>query len=293
MKKKSILLFVSVIFFAACSNDFDYEVKPIDQSTHYDNVYVIMGQSNATGVAKASFLETKSPSIYAKYSAGNPKVLIACDVDTHITKTFKPVRFGFGADDGYFGPEIGMSEMIESEDPAYIIKGTWSGSCLQTQYMDYSGTKLELYNRYTSFILERLGALKDEGKNPRLRGIFWMQGESDSLNQICNTYKDAESLFIKHLRKDLNEYVYGYVNFVDAYISTKSIFWENPTVINQHKDQVAELDEHNYCIHTNGEDENAIDLTLKSLSGEDNDAAHYDSLSMLSLGLEAGKFVIK
>ena len=58
--------------------------------------------------------------------------------------------------------------------------------------------------------------------------------------------------------------------------------------INKCKEKLSEEDDHFYCIKTNNEDENAIDLSLK-----DYDKAHYDAPSMLLLGKTAGEYIIK
>lgn len=270
-------------------------VKQYDPNTHYDNVYIIMGQSNATGISKASFLETKSPVTYQKFSTGVNNVLISYDVDQRVEENYVPVKFGQGANNEHFGPEIGIADILsEANETSYIVKATWSGSCLQADYMNKDGDRYRLYDRFVPFIKHQIKKLKDNGKNPRLKGLFWMQGESDSWNVVCDTYGQAFDVFMKSLRKEFNDYIYTYFNFVDAYISTRSPHWPNPTVINTQKQVYSEKDEHNYCIKTNGEDESALNLVLKSESLEDpNDSAHYDSLSMLALGKEAGKYLIK
>ena len=294
MKPKLFLLF-PLLSLAACSSDINYDTNPIDPNIHYDNVYLIMGQSNASGISPVSFLETKAPETYAKYLNGYEKVYYSSDCDNTVTTTFEPVRLGKGNSAPYFGPEIGIADAISSnEETSYIIKATLSGSTLQTQYINKNGQKFNLYNRFVPFINQQLRDLKESGKNPRVRGIFWMQGESDSTNQaLSSTYQAATSVFIQHLRHDINEYVFGYVNFVDAYISTKSHHWVYSNEINQAKLNVSNENEHNYCIKTNGEDEGALDLVLKSAEEDPNDDAHYDSLSMLALGREAGKYLIK
>ena len=296
MNKKHLFLFLPLLCLSACSNspNFDYSVKPVDPDEHYDNVYIIMGQSNASGIAQASWLETKDPVTYAKYAANYNKVEISYDVDQRVSTNFVPVRIGFGAAEGFYGPEIGISEVIsEVDEKSYIIKATWSGSCLQSQYVNKNGDTFELYDRFVPFIKDQLKRLERNNKNPRVKGLFWMQGESDSLEGLCDTYGEALEWFVRRMRMELNDYVYGYMNFVDAYISTKTI-WPSPDPVNQGKEEFAKKDEHNYCIKTNGEDSTALDLGIKSQTGEDiNDPAHYDSLSMLALGKEAGKYLIK
>lgn len=292
--KKSFFLMVPLLCLSACAENFNYDVKPFDPNEHYDNVYVIMGQSNASGVSKASFLETKAPETYAKYINGFNKVEITYDVDDHVNENYVPVRFGLANTEEFFGPEIGISDVISQVDEKpYIIKASWSGSCLQAEYVDKDGNTYKLYDRFVPFIQKQLKKLKKAGKNPRVKGLFWMQGESDSWEGLCDHYGPALEWFVKRMRKELNDYVYGYVNFVDAYISTKTI-WTYSEKVNKAKQDFSNEALHNYCIKTNGEDENAIDLGIKSQTGEDpNDMAHYDSISMLTLGREAGKYLIK
>ena len=121
-----------------------------------------------------------------------------------------------------------------------------------------------------------------------------MQGESDSFLQYSDKYGKAEKYFLDYLRIDLNEWIYDHFNFVDAYIYVGGLCWVNPEIINGCKQQIADSEEHCYCIKTNGEDETAIKLYLKCETGEDaEDLAHYDSASMLLLGKTAGEYLVK
>lgn len=258
------------------------------------NVYVIMGQSNASGCTPSSFLEASNPDVYAKYSKGNNKVQITWDVIFHADGEFRPTKFGMADGPDLFGPEIGIAEVLSSHyKKSYIVKGTLSGSCMQTNYVDKDGNKLVYYNHFISLIKEKVGKLEKMGKSPRICGLFWMQGESDATDELCSTYGIATQHFYNHLVEDLSPWIYDHFNFVDAYISTKSIFWKNPGVVNSGKQYVADNNPNCYCIKTNGEDETAIDLYLKSQSGEGDDSAHYDSKSELLLGKTAGEYLIK
>ena len=271
-----------------------YKPKTLKEGVKYEDVYLIMGQSNASGCSYHSYLESKSPEVYAKYKNGNDKVLISYDCDNQIQSNFVPVKFGFGNTDECFGPEIGISEVLSTkEDTSYIIKATWSGSCLRTEYVNEDGNKQKYYKRFVPFIKKQLKQLEKEGKHPRVRGLFWMQGESDSFCDEEEKYYDAEKLFINYLRHDLNDWIYEYFNFVDAYIYDHGICWRDPQIINAAKQKLSEEDEHFYCIKTNGEDESAISLKLKCESDETDDLAHYDSLSMVLLGKTAGQYLIK
>ena len=257
MKIRHLLLtLIAAISLSSCDKT-SYQPKELDPNTTYDSVYLIMGQSNASGVSPHSFLKDNNPDIYTKY------------VD-------------------------GIAETIsQTEESSYIIKATFSGSCLMTQYVDKNGGKHELYNRFIGFIKGQLNALTSSGKNPRVKGVFWMQGESDSFLDYKNQYQKAEQHFYEYLRHDLNDWIYEYFNFVDAYICTTSKTWPDAEVINECKERFVNANEHCYCIKTNGEDDNAINLTIKSQTGEGDDVAHYDSKSMLLLGLTAGSYLLK
>lgn len=289
-KTLPLILFMLI---TSCSSNTNYKPKELNPNKTYDDVYLIMGQSNASGISEQKHLATKDPEMYQKYSQENSKVLISYDCDERIQKDFMPVKFGYGHDENCFGPEIGITESLkEKETTQYIIKATWSGSCLQNQYIDKNGKKYELYKRFIHFIKGQLETLTKQGKNPRLRGVFWMQGESDSFLLNYN-YKPASLQFFNNLRRDLNKWIYEYFNIVDAYIFTRGTYWPKPEIINACKQELADENEHWYCIKTNGEDENAIKLYLKSETGEDEDLAHYDSKSMLLLGKTAGEYLLK
>lgn len=291
MKKLGLLTLLPFLFsLVGCEN---YKPKELNPNKTYDDVYLIMGQSNASGVSEQKHLVTKNPEMYQKYSEGNSKVLISYDCDERIQKDFVPVKYGYGHDENCFGPEIGIAESLsEKEATQYIIKATWSGSCLQTQYMDKDGKKHTLYKRFIPFIKGQLESLEKQGKNPRLRGVFWMQGESDSF-LLSYDYKPASLRFFNNLRSDLNKWIYEYFNIVDAYIFTRGICWTKPEIINTCKQQLADENEHWYCIKTNGEDESAIKLYLKCETEEGDDLAHYDTVSMLLLGKTAGEYLLK
>lgn len=289
--KRKFFIFLLISLISGCAS---YNPKKLDPNAKYDDVYLIMGQSNASGVSAQEYLSIKNPGIYEKYSSGNDKVFISYDVDDRVEKNFVPVKFGFGHDENFFGPEIGMAEALsQKEESSYIIKATWSGSCLQTEYMNKNGKKFKYYKRFIPFIQNQLKTLEEQGKNPRVRGLFWMQGESDSFLEHSETYRQAMQRFYEHLRHDLNNWIYDYFNFVDAYIYDHGICWVNPEIINAAKQGFCDENEHCFCIKTNGEDESAIMLYLKCETEEGDDLAHYDSLSMLLLGKTAGELITK
>ena len=295
MKLQSALsLLLISIFLAGCKGSTSYQPKVLDPNVTYSNVYLLMGQSNASGVAECSYLENTHPEVYQRYTEGNSKVLISYNTGFQVNYDFVPTKFGQGHQEEYFGPEIGMAETLNTlDETSYIIKSCEGATCLMTQYVNERGKKLKLYKKYVGFIQEQLKVLEKEGKTPRVRGIFWVQGESDSFLEKSYKYKDAEEWFFKYLRHDLNNYIYDHFNFVDAYIYTDGMCWVNPEIINDCKQRFADENEHCYCIKVNGEDESAIKLYLKCESDQGDDLAHYDAQSNLLLGMTAANYLIK
>ena len=292
MKLSKLLLTLPIVLSLTGCDNTSYNPKELDANKTYENVYLIMGQSNASGVSPFSYVESYEPELYQRYMKGNEKVLITYDVDGRVENNYVPTKFGYGCNEETFGPEIGIAEVLsQKQDLSYIIKASYGGTCLMTQYVSEKGKKHELYNHYINFIKQQLMKLEGEGKNPRLRGVFWMQGESDSFLDYKDQYDKAEQYFFDYLRHDLNEWIYEYFNIVDAYIFTRGICWVDPEVINGCKDKFAANNEHAYCIKTNGEDETAIKLYLKCETDEGDDLAHYDSKSMLLLGKTAGEYL--
>ena len=120
MKIKQLLFLLPLIMcISGCGGEtiieIPYEPKPLDANVTYDNVYLIMGQSNASGVAPHEHLKEKEADLYQKYSEGNTKVLMSYDVDERIQKDFVSTKWGFGNNEDLFGPEIGIAEAMHEK----------------------------------------------------------------------------------------------------------------------------------------------------------------------------------
>ena len=290
---------------SSSSNNDSSESSSSEPEPEEISVIVLAGQSNMEGNTWSQYISTSygfSEEEVARIKAGYQDITMSyrCFYNgnpsggTDSYGLFMPVKLGQANTTSKFGPEIGIAETLsEQSDTSYIIKATYSGSCLQTQYVTNGGRKLKLYTHFVKFIKRQLKVLESENKTPRVRGVFWMQGESDTFLSYSNKYGKAEKYFLDYLRIDLNNWIYDHFNFVDAYIYTGGICWVNPEIVNECKQQIADSNEHCYCIKTNGEDETAIKLYLKSETNEGDDLAHYCSSSMLLLGKTAGEYLIK
>lgn len=292
MKKLVLLSSISILLLSGCG-----------PSTHGDkyhdlirpgkaNVILITGQSNASGNSPWEFLQSKNPYIYNKFKDGVTNVLTSYYVhDSNNYEYFAPTKFGMGDAESLFGPEIGIADVFsEANGFTYIIKFAVGGTRLYDNWLNSHGQRGRLYNDSIDWFKKRLEYLKENGVEPNIVGQFWMQGEGDSTDAWGSVYGENLKNIISFYREDLKDYYQDYYTFVDAYISTKTV-WPNPILINQQKQMVADSDPNVFCIKTNGEDESAINLDIKSHSGEGDDIAHYDSQSEVVLGQRAGQII--
>jgi len=104
-----------------------------------------------------------------------------------------------------------------------------------------------------------------------------MQGESDSnLASQAYNYYELETALIAHIREKYADHasVRG-IAFIDAAISNSGM-WSNYLALNYSKILISRDSHLNYYIDTNAHGMTTLE--------ENNDYAHYDSMSMLLLG---------
>lgn len=284
-----VLLCASVLCGCNTHKDVDNPVgKLSEDGTYYTNVILLYGQSNATGCAQWKYLQTTDMDNYERYLQGFPmcQTSFVCE-SHHANGVFEATRFGMGASESHFGPEFGIADVFNSQfsdRKTYIIKWTYGGSNLNSQWLtNITSKRGGFYDKAMEFTLQQLQLLRDAGLSPRIIGVCWMQGESDCCPGDRDKYYDNETKFINYLRNDLTEYYVGTLNFVDAFISTKTV-WQLPEVVNSAKQRIADEDSHVAVIHTNGEDATALDLFVNAEPTDNPDLAHYDSASMIALG---------
>lgn len=251
------------------------------------HIVLLYGQSNADGCSSSSFLRQTNESKYTEYNTGYENVYINYYNDlgrSFLGYTFDICTLGCGYSQGQYGPEMGIAEMMSAAYPTektFIIKRTWGGTALKTQWLNGKCQRGQIYNSAMDFTYKCLDYLKIKGYDLTIDGICWMQGESDCA--ICNKesyYKNTEA-FVSLLRYDLKNYQSN-IRFIDAMISD---VWDNSPAINAAKVEFEKTSSLNYLIDTTS-------LTT-NLEPEGNpDLAHYDSLSMVKLGQDFGKILI-
>ena len=258
-------------------------------------VILLLGQSNATGSSITAYLQKNIPAEqFARYEQGFESVLINYCLDDHNATSggqFVPVDLTCGATTGFFGPEVGMAEVISEAYPdetVFILKYTMSGYSLHHHWL-CAGQRGSIYEACLVFLTTRLDYLRRQGYDPRVEAICWMQGESDTTDFKASHYYDNQVAFASYLREDLVAYAPEEgICFIDAGISNSPYCEPAYPAINEAKVRFSELSPLNLYFST-------IDLGFtihKEPKGEP-DWGHYDSLCELELGRIFGRMAVE
>ena len=296
----AILLALSAVLMVGCKREDLGLNTEFKKPTSLNNgegervkVILLLGQSNATGCALNSYLEKNvGKEQYSVYEQGFSNVLINYSVDNWINSSngeFIKTTTGLGHRGEYFGPELGIAERLSREyadETVIILKYTYSGSCLKTQWLD--GKKRgEIYEACMKFTKTYMDALLESNYDAKIGAICWMQGESDAIGLIADKYYDNQKRFVSFLREDLDRYADdGGIYFIDAGIQAGDIF-PRYEVVNSAKAKFASESELNLYFST-------IDaqLTTGLEPEQEPDLAHYDSMSELRLGYLFAEHII-
>ena len=291
----SILIALTIIGIVCCCNyednkndntqaniDFIINDTLSDGNNQKVKIFLLAGQSNASGIASENILKDKiSEDDYNKYKVGYDNVYINYYNDNGNNKSlgFTNVKLGQGFDSEYFGPELGMGERLSElykDETIFIIKYTWSATNLHTQWNCEYGN---VYKAFIQFVRESMEYLRSKNYDAEIVSMMWMQGESDSNKSNATKYYKNLVNMIKSTRSDLAKYIVNKgMFFVDAYISN-SPYWSSYKIVNAAKKKVCDLNELNLCIDTIKEG-----LTYNKEPVDNPDLCHYDSLSELKLG---------
>ena len=295
MKNKLILALLMGLLVGCNGNS--SSIEEVDPNAV--DVVVLAGQSNMEG---NTFWNPLGGAKKLLYQNGFDKSLISYEmmgystnnnnlkVDDETVNRYQPVTLGQAYDGSRFGPEVGIAEKIQESDrekPVYFIKFCSGGTSLFTDWrspstMSITGSR---WNKFTYFVDGALEALVNEGYNPTIKALCWMQGESDS------NHSEFYELYEDNFIKDFNDYYYDFINenkglkFIDAGISNgrnkedTAYVWDY-TRINQAKIKNQAKDpENRFYIDTI-----AAGLKTDPYSQRGGDIYHYDAESMVKLG---------
>ena len=211
-----------------------------DEKTKSIDLYIIAGQSNATGHTK--YDETLLASLWSDYKVGSSNVLYrgrseyTLNVNTENVSTgvnevymWTNAKAGQGKTTAQMGAEVGMAATLSStyytgDKVCGIIKyahggtsifnsksgenaanGNWvSPSYASLINAEYEGLTGNLYRNLLDEVRISITQLERKGYNDiNIKGIFWMQGEADVGDPAG--YEVALKYFINDIRNDLGE----------------------------------------------------------------------------------------
>ena len=307
----ALLAFVVCFLIASCGNegdDIDNEPAVMNMNTEYKlsenlprgdgkrvKVILLLGQSNASGSSIVSYLEKNSSAEdFARYSAGYPSVLINYCIDDHNACSegeYVGVDLTCGAAEGFFGPEVGMADVLSAAYPdetVLILKYTMSGYSINNHWLG-RGERGAIYNAFLAFATKNMNHLADLGYDARIGAICWMQGESDTAEFRAEQYYDNQCALISYLREDLADYAEdGGIYFIDAGISDGPYCEPGYPTVNEAKRRISELSPLNMYFST-------IDEGLTTVNEPEGspDWGHYDALCELKLGQLFAEHVIE
>lgn len=258
-------------------------------------VILLLGQSNATGCSISEYLKMGvGEEQYAVYEAGFPSVRINFCLDDHNATSngeFVKVDLTCGSPNGFFGPEVGMAEVLAASYPdetVIILKYTMSGFSLHYHWLS-EGERGSIYEACMKFVKTYMGSLAEHHYDARIGAICWMQGESDTTDFKASHYLDNQTAFVSYLREDLAPYAEeDGILFVDAGISNSPYCEPAYPTINEAKLQFSRLSPQNLYFSTIDEG-----LTVHQEPHGDPDWGHYDALSELALGRLFGTYIVQ
>lgn len=241
---------------------------------------------------------------------------VECNKDTTLPANIalRSVKLGKGADSQgktretkyeTFGPELGMAKYFADNGIANtnygIIKyaaggtaiydeftsnmgsqyGNWMSPSLVAKYGKGSATLTGLcYANFLTTVRQGLKVYKDNGYNPVIKGLAWMQGESES--QSANNskrYAELLSTMIADMRKDLTEISGQNLSELLTVVAKIPSKYKDVVSSAAYVDVVrAQMD----AVAENDADVITIDNDFVTLPGTDNH--HYNVPDMLQVG---------
>lgn len=220
------------------------------------DVYILAGQSNAVGAGGE---------VPEEYLRENDLNLIVVGGTTRLD--LRNVQPGCGHEGRLFGTELSFSKSLPRF--SLIIKYALSGTSLGRDWKPGSPLRID----FELFVKDALLAIS-ERFDPTLRGMVWIQGESDA-------WSGSEGLALSY-RKNLERFVednrkkFGPFAFVFSEVQQK---YESMTYVQLVNDaQHSAVIPHSSIVSTNG---------LTTI-----DTLHYDSVSNILLGRRLAKAML-
>lgn len=239
---KIVALIVAVAVFVLCGAGIYTPVAAVkaEESVKTADVYMIAGQSNAAGSTSVNstpygYEVTYRPKENVLYYGGTHKTILG--YDGRYFNDFRPVRHGCGFNDKNVGFELGMANVLNEKEEykgankkAIIFKsaaggtsvmpdgnygnfGNWYPESLWNEdywkkenYYDKIGFQYRVFlDELKRFFVD---AKKQGFEKINLKGLFWMQGETDrgradDYVSVCSTlFEDFRTSISKIANED-------------------------------------------------------------------------------------------
>ncbi len=160
--------------------------------------FLMLGQSNMAGYGQVSDLPD---------SLRRPDASATLFVGPDVSTTWTPLKTGLGVDAAHFGPELSLGPDLAraTGSSVALVKLAVGGTSLAHDWLPPSaGGPGPLYAA-TPLLLSAARAARPHDSLD-LRGIFWMQGESDALRPAdARAYRARLHALILDLRQDLSQ----------------------------------------------------------------------------------------
>ncbi len=242
------------------------------------DVYLLAGQSNMVGHGRAAEIPQALRPPHASARShfvpldppGHPRL------DRSHVRRWVPLAPGNGEFDGGFGLDLSLGHTLaaRSPRPVALIKCDRGGTSLFEHWKpaDFDDPTT-LTNLTLAAAAEAWEQLLDEGLNPRLAGVVWFQGESDTSvhNPAPDRYGQQLATFFDRVRDEL----------ADGESLTKIIFRISPPPQNDRphiesiRQQLTQLADH---------DPRARWIDADDLPRVDGDPLHFNGQALLTLG---------
>lgn len=246
---------------------------PADAPVPVD-VYILAGQSNMSGRVNTGFTATPAVDgdILYYYRTDGPG-------GTDRTSGGKFTTLGT-LNTGYYGPEISMARALHasSTNKLAIIKISKGGTSLQEHWNSRAGSGNTWWLNWVSETANAAAELEALGYAPVLKGICWLQGESDQSEPKASNYAGNFS----NLIADMLAHLDGLMDIDGARFVTALIKRSGTGATKVRAAQVAVMDSVANWLWFD-----TMDLTLGA------DKAHFDEASNNTVGERfAEKFLL-
>jgi len=310
----TVAVITCVAISASAADTTSSPTLPTAEKGEVIDVWLVAGQSNAIGSAKPSNYPTDEA--YADY-----KTLLTNGSQNvwHLRNTYTDfVPAGFSQGSGtQSGPEIGIATALDkSENKNAIIKVAYGNTCLYENTSSNESIKYgtwtppsyiekhnistvgnrtgDLYLTFIAKVAEGLEKLVAAGYTPNLKGVWYMQGEADTLVSSTTTARYEELLLtlISDMRADLTEvsgldcselpFVYGRI--LSNHAALGKTVPTSLTKVQAAQDNVANNADLKNVFMINTSTDLVDPVTGEHRLPVQQDSWHYDSLSQQMIG---------